>query len=288
MVKTLQQQKTNWELERDSVDSWIFPQIPGTQNQTFHEILMRNGLTFETDTKTIPGFLLQSDAAKKQIRFFSGDFAFVNLHQFVPQKCGYLTVVREPVDRAIAVYNEIMTNPAHPLHKQVSELCMTLDSFVLSPLARQADLFNAQTRLLAGYPLQIKETHPAMLEEAKNNIEKYFALVGVHVKFDEFVLVAREILDLKDFFYLPEDKSRYVDAELSQQAIDKLKSENHLDTLLYEFAMKRFLCLRENMENFVARIAALKTANKEYAKALCRFEDNKCTVNYTHKEVVNS
>ena len=130
------------------------------------------------------------------------------VHRHMPQRCEYITMLRDPVARVVSMYRFIRDNPSNWLHDEVVGSGMGLEEFVRRAADPTAE--NLQTRLLAGLGpgevmalgadgrLRAPEKPPPPVTEddlarAKRNLDR-FLVVGLTERFDEsFILIRRAL-----------------------------------------------------------------------------------------------
>jgi hypothetical protein len=159
------------------------------------------------------------------------------VHTHVPRRCEYITVLREPVARAISAYKFILRNPAafssHPLHDPGAGGKFGLEGYLESEgLGRQG---NRQVRMLSAIPSG--DLGRDALETAKHNLER-FLVVGLTERFEETFVLVRRALKLRVPFYA----TRLVGPplEISDRAKELIREQNLLDLELYEFGRDLF------------------------------------------------
>ena len=123
--------------------------------------------------KTIPSNQLQ------KTKIIRGHMHF-GIDEYLPQKSTYITLLRDPIQRVISLYNFIIDREDHLHHKSLTENDMSLKEFVESKITTEID--NAQTRLFAGNYSHVKYgcCTREMLEKAKDNLLNRFAVVLCH------------------------------------------------------------------------------------------------------------
>ncbi len=163
----------------------------------------------------------------------------LKLHEYMPQPWTYISVLRDPIDRTISFYYYILRTPSHYLYEKVVSQKMSLQEFASSEFPETS---NVQTGLLLDDSFKPGQDR---LEIAKNNILKYFLLVGVLDKFDDFLLLAQKMFGWKDITYTKQNvtENRPSKKDLSRGTLDVLKKYNQLDIQLYKFAKKRMIDL---------------------------------------------
>lgn len=114
---------------------------------------------------------------------------------------------------------------------------MTLEAFVESPPFKDVD--NGQTRRISGLPPQVGGCSRAMLKQAKENLRKDFAVVGLTERFEETLLLLNRAFSWsRDVFYYPKNTNpgRTKINELPQRTTDAILERNEFDHDLYQFA----------------------------------------------------
>ncbi len=190
-------------------------------------------------------------------------------------------MVREPYKRLISHYNYALCNPKHYLHDIVSNN-MSFYEYVLSGISNELD--NGQVRMLAGWDDEIPfgKCSKEMLKKAKENIDRFFAFVGITERFDESILLVqkemrwkkypfyekkkvnlkrkplkisdrefREIIELSEYDY---DLYDYVSATFEQK-VDKSLSAKELDT--YRRLNRRYQMLMKPKQLIKAKLNRL-------------------------------
>jgi len=184
------------------------------------------------------GRLSQRD--QQRVRFFEAHVGF-GVHKFLPQPNTYITMLRDPIDRALSVYYTLRQ------HRLLPE-DTTLETFL-----RHGDpqrvwwIDNAQVRYLAGEDGNIVNTpqgtcRPELLEVAKQRLDEHFLFVGITERFDASVILLRRILGWRSCYYATSNVTRQrksVD-EMPPPTLDLLREYNTLDLDLYDHACARF------------------------------------------------
>lgn len=122
-----------------------------------------------------------------RMKVFKGHMPF-GLHKLLPQQSTYITVLRDPVDRAVSEYYYALSRVVHPAHRKVKRL--TLEQYI-----RSTSHNNVQTKLIAGvysgYDFLAGKCTSETLEVAKDNLSRYFSLIGLTERFDESLALAK-------------------------------------------------------------------------------------------------
>jgi Sulfotransferase family len=225
------------------------------------------------------GFHKEPDAAipakairalkRHDIRAVVGHFSF-GIHPYVRRPWTYMTLLRNPVDRVVSLYYfccayHIRKDDDTQLHK-IGSVGISIEDFVLQSSCREAD--NDQTRRLSGLEPEFGACSISMLDKAKDNLRRYFSIVGVTECFDQTVILMKRTLGWADDpYYLPAlvNEERPATSSLPQKSINIILERNELDTKLHEFA-KELLYERiaHQGPDFDSDVRRFKALNAEY------------------------
>lgn len=145
----------------------------------------------------------------------------------------YITMLRNPVDRAISAYYHIMRVSRHKLHQQFHEDNVSLEEGMkrIPP--------NLQVRYLASVPLD-RECNTSDLEVAKTNLEKYTTCFGLLENFHESLLLFKSmcgwLMPYYQIYNVGKNRPREIEVSIRELA----KEVNSLDVELYTFADELF------------------------------------------------
>jgi hypothetical protein len=191
----------------------------------------------------------------------------VGLHEYLPGSSTYITVLRNPIERIISHYYQVLRNPNTDLQKIVVSKNLSLEEYVSSGILEELD--NGQVRLLSNMHPDFGNCSLEMLQQAKDNIKEHFFLVGTQEKFDEFLLLLAKKLNWQGFpFYLKQNvaSNRQAYESISSAALKVIEKYNELDLALYEFVQQEFNELYNSFENKVDLII-FKLLNATYKQA---------------------
>jgi len=161
------------------------------------------------------------------------------LHNRLSRAATYVTVLRDPVERAISEYYFALTYRLHPEHRMIRRL--SLEEYI-----RTTPYGNVQTRLLGGgdssYDFLSGECTAETLEFARRNLSEHFAVVGLTERFDETLALAKVILGWKIDRYLHFNvtKGRPPTDHISVSARDLIAERYCYDIELNEYAKRLF------------------------------------------------
>ena len=225
----------------------IFLHIPKTGGLTLNSIIEhqykgcpifsiynhRTGSPIDT-LKTLP------ETERRKLRVVRGHMPF-GVHKFLPQTSKYITILREPVNRVISHYCYILTQPDHYLYNIVKSKNMSLKEYITSGITNE--LNNGQTRLLSGISdVAFGRCGYDMLETAKRNLDEYFITIGLFERYDEFLILLKQILGLGYPFYTIKNTARINirKSDLPKDTIRTIENYNELDINLYRHAKDIF------------------------------------------------
>lgn len=168
---------------------------------------------------------------------FKGHMPF-GLHNLLPRAASYITVLREPVERAISDYYFARRFKPHPHHRAAHRL--TLDDFFL-----QKHQHNLQSRILAGtnsHELFPSVSNPAVLTAAKENLARQFIVVGLTERFDETLALLKVVLGWKVNRYrsFRVADNRIAKQQIAPKTLALIHEWERFDIALYDYASSLF------------------------------------------------
>jgi hypothetical protein len=179
---------------------------------------------FKEPDLQVPDYI-RPTLGRGDLRAVVGHFWF-GVHEHVGRPWTYVTLLRDPVERVVSLY-----------HYLKLEERMSLEEFAASPPFREAD--NDQVRRIAGADPEIGGCTREMLETAKENLRRHFAVVGVTERFDEtLVLLDRRLGWTREVASYPRNvnPARRPTDSLPRSTVDAIRAHNALDAELHRFA----------------------------------------------------
>jgi hypothetical protein len=253
----------------------IFLHIPKTAGSTFKSIIKKNYKKkeiyelYSPNTKaSLEKLKIMSDDEKRKIKIICGHVGY-GIHRYLPQRCLYVTFLRDPVQRIVSHYYFVLAKPHHRLHQEIVSKRMSLKDHVSRPITNA--VLNDQTRHIgANYPWiprnKLEDTTRTMLNKAKKRCN-HFSVIGLTERFDETLLLLKKEFAWKNIFYLRENVSKKPKQKLHEDFLRECKIKNQLDMELYDFAKRRFAkTLDEQGFKFAIELAIFKFLNGIYAK----------------------
>lgn len=250
----------------------IFLHIAKTGGQTFNAILRRQypedrifSVIGQDVEDRIRVYMEWPEARRAAIRLIMGHVHF-GIHEHIPGPSTYVTLLRDPVERALSTYYYVRRKPDHPAHREIVEREMDLGRVVRSGLLPMLD--NGQTRILYGlghWDVPYGECGEELLEGAKRNVERHFALVGTTERFDATLRLLERRFGWSRSFYRRRNvsKRRPGRDDVSPEALEAARRHNRLDLELYQWVDRRLEeAIRRAGGGFALRSAALERANR--------------------------
>jgi len=219
----------------------IFLHIPKTAGTTFYDCLKQiygknSIIEIHGDLSKNKDFLKNNINQKinQNINCIKGHMSF-GLHNFLDESATYITFVRNPIARTISIYKYLQNSKNHIQHKIVKNI--SLKDFVLTNTLHN----NGQTRFLAGkWDEQLNNIE--QLNLAKQNIDKYFSVVGITEKFDESLLLLKKELQWQKMpLYIKENTTKNIsNTTTDMDTLKIIKEHNEIDMKLYSYAVEKF------------------------------------------------
>ena len=194
---------------------------------------------------------------------FCGHFSF-GLHRWLSRPSYYVSVLREPVSRMVSLYHycqpmfktygkrlaqaggsmaELARQPKVSDFYLDFERCLrgdrTPSAFFASP---SAELDNGMVRRFSGFGLNPAACPESALAQAKENIERYFSVVGLLERYEETLGMVSRMFGLPDLNknHVNRNKAREEEAPLDAPIIEQIRRMNRLDIELYDWVAARF------------------------------------------------
>jgi hypothetical protein len=247
----------------------IFLHIPKTAGTTLYRIIERQykpgdvyaigGTAQSFDTfKNLP------EADKAAVRLLKGHIDF-GVHALLPQPATYFTILRDPVERIVSYYHFVRRTPEHYCHELVTSKGLSLAAFLDSKADVMAN--NGQTRMIAGqlYGYPFGECPDHLLETAKQNLRRHFAVVGLTERFDETLLCLKRSFGWRNLFYARENvaPARQRPNRVDEATRAAIVAANRLDMELYHEATACFdAALQQYGAPFIRQLKQFQAANR--------------------------
>lgn len=178
------------------------------------------------------------------IKLILGHVGF-GLHEILGRDLTCITFLRHPIDRVISWYYHQQRIPSAKYYQESQSVSLKELITRFQPMPTD----NHQTRYLAGDTLREKLGLPnlvnygccdrSLFEKAKENLQKYFLVVGIQEHFDDSLLLLQKSLGWQNISYAPENIGHNKQT-INQSEIDFVRECNYWDLQLYEYAKELF------------------------------------------------
>ncbi len=264
--------------ERSAVEpTTIFLHIGKTGGSTLQRILYRHYRPSERllvlSRTAVPGRAPREDTVRWFAELPEGERArprlieghvIYGIHRWVPRPCTYLTLLRDPVALTISQYRYVLRTPSHLLHERAMQLG-SLDAYVRSGVSLEAD--NSQTRAISGdTTTSFGACTDDMLDTARGNLERRFAVVGQLERFDESLVLMNRAFGWSRLAYIPINASpaRQQREPIADSTLRYLRELNRFDEDLYAWASTRLDAAMASDPDFGRSLHRLRLANTAY------------------------
>jgi hypothetical protein len=211
----------------------------------------------------IEHFASLPEPERARLRLIMGHMTF-GLDEAVPRPSTYVTLLREPLKLIASQFHHVKRHEGHLLHEE-ARAYPDLGSYVRSGISLEMD--NSQTRAFAG-----DTTTPfggctrEMLQRAKANLERAFAVVGLTERFDESLVLMQRAFAWDKLRYVSVniDPGRGQRSPVSPEDLELVRGQNALDLDLYAWATDRFDGTLRGWSGFEEAYAGFREANERY------------------------
>lgn len=256
----------------DASPTVIFLHIGKTAGSSLRRVLRRNYAPSDTMLVRIHGrpreetlglFAALPEEARRRPRLLFGHTVF-GLHEYVPRPSTYITLVRRPLSLVLSQYRYVLRTAGHRHHDLVTSQEMGIEEYIRSGISVEMD--NSQTRAIAGdLSTPYGKCTDEMLETAKGNIEKAFAVVGLTERFDETLLLLQKTFGWSHLHYVRSNVAPSSQPlTLSDEARTLIAEHNRLDDALYQYVSTRFDEVITRYPSFSRDLARFERTNSLY------------------------
>lgn len=244
-------------LDTGASSALIYMHIPKCGGTTLTSALTRavpHGSQFLVDGSDIAGSRARlgglPEPERRRLRLVCGHLSF-GWHQLLPAEAQYFTLLRDPVSRVLSHYNHVCTHDDHYLHADVVREKMTITDYVESGITCEVN--NGQLRQIVGIEdiiqipygvsvLPYGRDHSAALEQALENVQNNFLLVGLLERFDESLDVLKQLtrIPLGPYRSRNVGKSSAAVKRPTRAEIELIRRYNREDCELYAYCKERF------------------------------------------------
>lgn len=195
--------------------------------------------------------------AREKARVIGGPF-YYGLHRYIPQRCQYVTILREPVARVVSLYNYVRLTKEHPLHDRVVVSNISLAQYVGDRIGTGVE--NGQTKQLAG--LWQGEADEQTLATATSNLAA-FLVVGLMERFPESMALLWRNLGWGLPVYQSRNVTRTPPPPIVEATVALIRERNALDLALYEYGCYLFgLSMSRQPRTFRQQVRLTRVTNR--------------------------
>ena len=251
----------------------LFLHVPRTGGTTFRDIVKHQYKPYEIleikhFENAVDVITNISEGKVKLLKIVIGHFTF-GIHEYFPQVCKYITFIRNPIDRVISTYNYTINHPSHPDHSKVKDI--SIDDYLNSKINRLID--NGQVRILSGIIHTNEEPvfgdcDLDMLKKAKENVENHFLFVGLSEKYDQSLILIKDLLKWEQPFYSIANVSKNKNIYHNKQLSLKIADLNKIDINFYDDLRDSFNEKINELPNFNQKLKFFKKRNKLIGKLM--------------------
>ncbi len=246
----------------------IFTHIPKTGGMSMFAAMCEHHGMKMADMYNMSAFGEDSAAVEEAVlnpekSVFAGHLPF-GLHEWLSRPSYYMAIVRNPVDRILSLYNysiqyrdfiratkkstgqsfdEIFENrTAADFYQDFLpwiKAKQTLNGFLR---CASAELDNGMVRRFSGIGLHTTPCPIDALDTAKDNIDKYYSIVGVQERYEETVRMTRMAfsVNLTEFHVNKSTNKIKKGQKPAFNQRKRIKEMNRLDIQLYDWILDRF------------------------------------------------
>lgn len=246
----------------------IFTHIPKTGGMSlFASMCEYHGMKM-ADMYNMSAFYDEWDDVAAELKdvdkcVYAGHFPF-GLHEWLSRPSCYMAIVRKPADRLMSLYyysiqyRDFIRAERKSRSLSFDELFeqkvaadfyqdfmpwvkaeQTLNGFLRCP---SPELDNGMVRRFSGFGLQPDACPDSALQLAKDNIEKFYSVVGPQERYQETLKMARLAfnVNLTEFHINRGAEKRDKKQKLDINQRKRIKQLNKLDIQLYDWIVERF------------------------------------------------
>lgn len=222
----------------------VFIHIPKTGGMTFYSMLREIYKPTELHkinpaAESIEKYDSLPQARKDRLKAIYGHMDY-GLRERLPADSAYVTLMRHPIERVISHYYYVRRTENDPLR----ELALQSSLYDWVAHCNLVEMDNGQTRRLSGMAEGIRfgECSREVLAQAKTNVARDFALVGITERYDETSVLLNKMFGwpIKNYPSINVAKWKPGRNEVPIETLRLIEKFNALDMELYDYALRLF------------------------------------------------
>lgn len=257
----------------------LFPHIPKTGGTTLDYVIAKNykiDFVYRANAASIENNLASLYKKHNAYRVHRVIMGHIELSDYIYQlldrkRLVQLVLLRDPLSRVVSYYDYTRTSPNHPKYDLAKN--MSLMEFVSH--SQIDDVRNGQTYRILGwlkdnYWRQHNYSDNEVLNLAKKQLVQRYSMFGITEQYDQFLLMARQMLGWKDIYYQRKNKSgqKTNKTSIDEATVQLIKEFNSIDYALYDFAKNKLKTRYQQLGIDKNNIDAFKADNKVYSNLL--------------------
>lgn len=180
---------------------------------------------------SLADFVRLPEAQRARFDCVLGHFAF-GVHEFIPRRSRYLTLLREPVARCVS------------LHRQYVHHHVAAGTFTLADAPSLATYLSRTPAVLRGQPVHLlagrnhadRDADEQDLETARTNLRHPGTIVGTLERFDETMVVAARAFGWRPFGYGIENRTSRYALATPPEVLARIRAADDVERRLCEQA----------------------------------------------------
>lgn len=222
----------------------VFIHVPKTGGMTLYSMIREIYKPSELHkinpaAESIEKYKSLPQTRKDRLKMIYGHMDY-GLRELLPPGSNYVTLMRHPVDRVISHYYYVRRTENDPLR----ELALRSSLYDWVAHCNLEEMENGQTRRLSGMAggMKFGECSMDVLAQAKTNVAKDFALVGITERYDETYILMSKLFGwpIKNYPSVNVAKWKPGQNEIPARTIRLIEKFNALDMELYDHATRLF------------------------------------------------
>ncbi|MFW6039199.1 MAG: sulfotransferase family 2 domain-containing protein [bacterium] len=226
-----------------TLSDWMFDQVrrgaTNTDVANLHAGVFYYPAGFVVEPSAEERAHAQRVMAREDLRAVFGHFHF-GVHRQLVRPWTYVTMLRHPVDRVLSLYSfqRLMEHKTGAHHGVRLLEDIDIRAFVADPPYAEVD--NGQTRRIAGAAPSVGRCTSEVLDIAKRNLQRAFAVVGVTERFDEtLILLCKCFGWSSQLLYYPTNvNTTRSDQSAPDDVVAQIEKTQWLDMALYDHVQK--------------------------------------------------